>query len=393
MELIYTDMKATYKILTGCLLVLATITIAGCSKGIVDYKKYITAADVSTGPPAITSIMMVDRTTVLTEADLSEMIIIDGTNLSGIKSIMFNDVPADLTQAYIKAQEIVVPVPRALPGVVTNKLTITTALGKTAADLKINVPALVFTGIFNEFALPGDTTTLTGDNFDIYKLTVKDARIMFGSTAAVVLAADQKSLTLVVPKSIPVAEGVIAVTTPVLTRGLSIPYRHMGQAVNTDDHLWAGGGWVTTGNGLGDPVAINGPFSHIHDVTVGQWGWYDNLWGCNVHITDPSILDSLGKYDLKFELNTNKDHPFSQMFIKFSERFNIVYAWDLYDNSASVNTYGQWQTITMDAVTVMGVLYPNSDNFFYFAINPAVQMNLDFSVSSFRLVKKQVYLQ
>lgn len=386
-------MKTTYNAIKICLVLLAAVTMFGCNKDIVTYDKIKQESEASTGVPVITAITKVDRATQLSEADLSQLVMIQGTNLSGLKSIKFNDVEADLKQAYVKAKEIIVPVPRILPGTVTNKVTVTTALGETTADLKVNVPALICKGIFNEFALPGDTTTIVGDNFDIYMLTVKDAKVTFGSTEATVLSADQKSLTVVVPKSIPAAEAVVTVVTPELTNGLKMRYRHIGQIVNIQDKLWAGENWQTNGTNLGDPKPLNGIYSHIHGVSIGQWGWYDNLHGCNFPVTDQDIINHLDQYDLKFELNTEKDHPLAQMFIKFSMRFQITYEWNLYDSGESLNTYGNWQTITLDAKTVMKELYPNNDNFFYFAINPGVPTNLDFSIASMRLVKKEVIVK
>jgi hypothetical protein len=386
-------MKATYNAMKLCLVLLAAVMLFGCNKEIVTYDKIKQESDVSTAAPVISSVTKVDRTTKLSEADLSQLVMIQGTNLSGLKSIKFNDVEADLTQAYVKAKEIIVPVPRLLPGTVTNKVTVTTALGEASAELKINVPALIVKGLFNEFALPGDTTTITGDNFDIYKITKADAKVMFGATEATILSGDQTTLTVVVPKTIPAAETVVTVTTPEITTGLKMNYRHIGQVINIQNKLWAGESWQTTGNNLGDPKAINGIFSHIHGVSVGQWGWYDQIFGCNFPVTDPDILNHLDEYDLKFELNTQKDHPLSQMFIKFEVRFSITYEWNLYDSGVSLNTYGNWQTITLDAKTAMGQLFPNNDNFFYFAINPGVPTNLDFSVSSFRLVKKEVIVK
>ncbi|HVW98256.1 MAG TPA: glycan-binding surface protein [Mucilaginibacter sp.] len=381
-------MKTIYKANRIYVLFLAAVMLLGCNKDFVTYDKAKKESEVSTAPPSITGVTTVDRSTALTEADLSELVLIKGANLSDVKSIQFNDVPADLSQAYITTKEIVVPVPRVLPGKVDNKVTVVTALGQASTDLKINIPQLQVTGLYNEFALPGDTTTIVGDNFDIYKLTKEDAKVTFGNTSAAILAADQKSLTIIVPPGIPAAEAVVNVVTPELPDGLQMNYRHLGQIINIQNKLWAGESWQTDGSHLGDPKPINGIFSHIHDVTVGQWGWFDQIYGCNFPIADPDILNHLDQYDLKFELNTDKDHPLSQMFIKFEMRFAITYEWNLYNSGVSLNTYGNWQTITLDAKTVMGQLFPNNDNFFYFAINPAVAVNLDFSISSMRLVKK-----
>src|SRR6202000_1017720 len=109
-------MKTIYKANRICVLFLAALLLFGCNKDLVTYDKAKKESEVSTAPPAITGITTVDRSTALTEADLSELGLIKGTNLSGVKSIQFNDVTADLSQAYITTKEIVVPVPRVLPG-------------------------------------------------------------------------------------------------------------------------------------------------------------------------------------------------------------------------------------------------------------------------------------
>lgn len=367
--------------------ILSVMVLCSC-QDIVEYDKIKKDSETSTGAPEVQTIMKVDRQTEISEADLSQLILIQGSNLSGLKSIKFNDVEANLREAYVKAKEIIIPVPRLLPGEVNNKMTITTELGETSVNLKINIPSLVVNGLFNEFALPGDTTTITGDNFDLYKLNKKDAQITIGSTKVSILEATQKSLTIEIPKGIKAEEALLTIVTPELEKALNLPYRHAGSPVNIQNKLWAGEQWLTDGNKLGDPKPINGQFSHIVGVNVGKWGWYDQIFGCNFPTTDQDIIQNLGNYDLKFELNTDPDHPLSQMYLKFSMRFNIVHEWNLYDSGEALNTFGKWQTITLDAKTVMGELFPNNDNFFFMAINPSVEMNLDFSLSTVRLVKK-----
>ena len=385
-------MNTLYQIKKVTFFILSTLVLSAC-QDIVDYDKIQKESEISTGAPVIQKIMLVDRETEITEADLSQLVLIQGTNLSGLKSIKFNDVEANLREVYVKAKEIIVPVPRILPGDVTDKVTVTTELGETSANLKINIPELVVNGLFNEFALPGDTTTITGDNFDLYQIDSINAKLTIGDVPVNILGSTQKVLTIEIPKSIAAEEAVLRIETPALKQPLNVRYRHTGTLVNIQNKLWLGEQWLTDGTKLGDPKPINGQFSHIVGVTVGQWGWYDQIHGCNFPTQDMDIIKNLGDYDLKFELNTEPNHPLSQMYIKFSMRFGIVYEWDLYKSGESLNTYGKWQTITLDAKTVMRELYENHDNFFSIAINPSVEMNLDFSLSTMRLVKKEVIVK
>jgi len=385
-------MEKIYQIRKFTFFILSIIILSAC-QDIVDYDQIQKESETSTGAPTIGKITLVDRETEISEANLSQLVLIQGTNLSGLESIKFNDIEADLKEAYIKAKEIIVPVPRILPGEVNDKVTITTELGQTSADLIINVPDLVIEGLFNEFALPGDTTTIVGDNFDLYKLNMEDCEISLGGAGVKILEATQKTLTIQIPESINAEEATFTIATPTLDEPLHLRYRHTGTLINIQNKLWSGEQWLTDGTKLDDPKPINGQFSHITGVTVGEWGWYDQIHGCNFPVKDLDIINNLENYDLKFELNTDPDHPLSQMFIKFSMRFSITYEWNLYNSGESLNTYGKWQTITLDAKTVMGELYENNDNYFYFAINPSVQMNLDFSISSMRLVKKETIIE
>ncbi|WP_106831342.1 glycan-binding surface protein [Parabacteroides pacaensis] len=385
-------MKTIYSILKAALFLLPVWLFASC-QDIVNYDELQKESGTSTGAPVIQKITLVDRVTEISDADLSQLILIQGSNLSGIKTVKFNDVEADLKEAYIKAKEVVIPVPRILPTEINNKITIMTELGETSANLKINIPSLIINGLFNEFTLPGDTTTITGDNFDLYKITKEDASIILGENKVNILEADQKTLTIEIPKNALQKEGIIQITSPEIKEAICIPYREEGTFINIQNKLWEGEQWLTDGSKLGDPKPINGQFSHITGVTVSQWDWYNQIHGCNFPTTDPDILHNLESYDLKFELNTDPDHPLSQMYLKFSMRFSIVYEWDLYKSGESLNTYGKWQTITLDAKTILGELYENSENFFSIAINPSVEMNLDFSIANVRLVKKQQFVK
>jgi len=72
-------------------------------------------------PLSITRISTVtDREQGLEVANLAQYIIVQGTGLDGVKSILVNDVPVDMSNAYTTANEITFPIPRVIPVEVNN---------------------------------------------------------------------------------------------------------------------------------------------------------------------------------------------------------------------------------------------------------------------------------
>lgn len=119
-------------------------------------------------PLSITRISTVtDREQGLEVANLAQYIIVQGTGLDGVKSILVNDVPVDMSNAYTTANEITFPIPRVIPVEVNNLITLSTATESTTAPLSVFIPDLRVDGMYNEFTPAGGTMKIVGD-FLIY---------------------------------------------------------------------------------------------------------------------------------------------------------------------------------------------------------------------------------
>ena len=68
---------------------------------------------------------------------------------------------------------LLAPIPRALPKEVTNTIYITTKHGELSIPFVVSIPDLTINGLKNDFTQPGDTTVITGDNFDLYGITIE----------------------------------------------------------------------------------------------------------------------------------------------------------------------------------------------------------------------------
>ncbi|WP_045690501.1 IPT/TIG domain-containing protein, partial [Hymenobacter sp. AT01-02] len=100
------------------------------------------------GMPTVSQVSApTDRTSNLTTGKLAEWVIIQGSNFCNVQKVMFNDVEADLKDAYITSTEITLRVPRTIPKDVTNKVSVTTAAGSAETQYMVSIPALVITGM------------------------------------------------------------------------------------------------------------------------------------------------------------------------------------------------------------------------------------------------------
>ena len=65
-----------------------------------------------------------DRKEAIDKANLAQYIIVQGTGLNAVTSILVNDVPVDMLEAYITSNEITFPIPRVIPENVNNLITL-----------------------------------------------------------------------------------------------------------------------------------------------------------------------------------------------------------------------------------------------------------------------------
>ena len=102
-------------------------------------------------------------------------------------------------RVYSTYDMLLAPIPRALPKEVTNTIYITTKHGELSIPFVVSIPDLTINGLKNEFTQPGDTTVITGDNFDLYGITIEEAIVNLGNLPVNVIDATRTELTIEIP--------------------------------------------------------------------------------------------------------------------------------------------------------------------------------------------------
>lgn len=95
----------------------------------------------SNGAPEITKIVLAnDKEFEIDGADFEDMVRIEGKNLGNVVSVKFNDVEVDPKEIYARYDMLLAPVPRQLPGEVTDMLYITTKNGSVSRPFTVSIP-------------------------------------------------------------------------------------------------------------------------------------------------------------------------------------------------------------------------------------------------------------
>ena len=176
-------------------------------------------------PLSITRISTVtDREQGLEVANLAQYIIVQGTGLDGVKSILVNDVPVDMSNAYTTANEITFPIPRVIPVEVNNLITLSTATESTTAPLSVFIPDLRVDGMYNEFTPAGGTMKIVGDFFDLYEITTESGQLFFGDQEMDIIRAVQDTLYFNLPEDA-IAGTKIKIVSPIAGERL-VPGRY-----------------------------------------------------------------------------------------------------------------------------------------------------------------------
>lgn len=376
---------------------MCTVSAFTSCQDIVTYEEEMDDSEfVSTGAPVIEGVYTPDgMETPVTGADLGEMIVLKGKNLSNVTQIRLNDRKVSLSEVYATASRVYFPVPGEVPTDITNKLYFETELGYTTTDFKVIIPSLVVTGLYNEFALPGSDVQIVGGYFDIYGFGGENERsvVTMNGTALVVKEVTSTSMTVTLPNDIS-DNGSIQVTY-VGTEGetvFNIPYRQSNSIVwnlsNPDGYsFWAGTSLITDGNNAGDPQALCGPYFRVKGNYSG-WSWNNLL--CGGFNLSEEVASNPSAYWLKFEVSSSKNTPFyDSATAGYIIQLNSgSYAWNP-SSSNSFNTYGEWATVRLELTSVAtNGLSAGWTNFFWI-MQPNSDWTVDHSFANIRIEKKQ----
>lgn len=132
--------------------------------------------------------------TTVKEVSWGQNIAIVGHDLQDVVAVYFNDVKATLNPPFVSSNAIVCTVPSSVPGVITNKVKVVTADGQEVSfPLKTKLPKPVISGLYNEMAAQGSTTSLLGSYFYFVK------KVTFGDAVADLVSTSPTDISIKIP--------------------------------------------------------------------------------------------------------------------------------------------------------------------------------------------------
>ncbi len=153
------------KLLIAIIIIMAALIQFGCKKS-------------ESGPPMITGIRIVDSTkrdSLFTQAKPGTEIVIEGSNLSGLQAVFFNDTSAYFNPVYVTSTHIIVIIPATAQTAATNPkvpsvIRIVTNHGSATYSFKLYLSPPVISSI--TFDNSGTLVYINGANFEgIQKIT------------------------------------------------------------------------------------------------------------------------------------------------------------------------------------------------------------------------------
>lgn len=337
-------------------------------------------------PLSVTKVSTVtDREQGIDKANLAQYIIVQGTGLNAVKSILVNDVAVDMLEAYVTANEITFPIPRVIPEEVNNLITLSTESATVTTPLSVFVPDLRVDGMYNEFTPAGELMKIVGDFFDLYEMTTESGELFFGDRKMDIVRAVQDTLYFKLPDDA-VAGTKIKIISPIAGEVL-VPgkYKEKGNMLCDYDPFtgWGGGQYLSNGP---KPVALSGQYCrfNIAKEDANDWDWNSVTAISQLAVEYlPEVMANQNNYLLKFEVNTLKPLTKRQIRFYFSQ---INYDWEPFASGLALSTNGEWQTVTIDlgemwkgAVPADGVLQIMGNSY---------AEDTDISFDNFRIVPK-----
>jgi len=360
------------------------------------------------GVPVITRIVMANDATEtpIESAAFTQVVRIEGKNLNGVTSIRFNDVEAEAGEIFSKYDAVIAKVPRELPQNVTDMVYVTTDNGTVTAPLRITIPELKIQGLYCEYAQPGDTTYIQGNDFDLYGITAEEAIIKVGDKDVNVLAATNEELMIQIPSNCKMGDP-ISLQGSKMQEPIYIDYAKPGVSMLFDWNNWPGTGafthasryeWAPTnflyskfsaGEDDPRPLGNDGKYIRFKDQ-VDAWGWMV-FWAGYIDIP-AEVAANQGDYELRFEFWNDNKYPLNSTYrIIFGS-----YQWYPGGNGIPLNTKNQWKTIRLplnEEDPEGNVMIPNGTDpslrFSYMMIfSPTAAAVYNIAMTNFRFVKK-----
>jgi len=343
------------------------------------------------GQPSIYRVEQPTDSTNISAGSFEQWIKIYGVNLATTQTVALNDQVVGDSLFYANDTTITLQIPRAIPQNVNNTLTVVTKGGTTTYSFVVNVPALEFTGMFNEYTPIGDTMTLVGKNFDLYDFKPDSSSVIFtGGAVAKVLSVTPTAIKLIVPAGAKEGPVIIQGSAPINAKDTSSAwYMDSRNLLFGMDPFtgWNGASYLSDGP---NPISINGTYFHVAKPWQGGYAW-DPFCSNNCAIPGELVADpALYKnYAVKFEFYTpasGNTMPLS-LYMCFNSGDFREYFYDIGNGSYPFSTGGKWETFTVPLKnwSLDGFVFSSSMimEFMLKDANPSVS---DFSICNFRIV-------
>lgn len=362
----------------------------------------------TTAAPAISRIVMANDTTntPIETAAFTQVIRIEGTNLGKVKSVRFNDIEVDKSEIYSSYGALLAKVPRQLPQSITDRVYITNEYGEASAPLKVTIPELKIQGLYCEYAQPGDTTYIEGNDYDLYGITAEEAIVRIGDVDVNVLDASETQLMIQIPGNAKLGDPV-TVQGSKMQEPIVLDYAKNGISNIFDFNNFPGEGGFTHASkytwaeknfiyskwtaGLDDPKPLgnDGKYLRFKDK-VGAWGWMV-LWAGYIDVP-AEVAANPSDYEMRFEFWNDAKYPLNSTYrIIFGN-----YQWYPGGEGVPLNTKGLWKTIHigLDDLDPEGnVLVPEGTDpslrfSFKIIFSPTTEQMYNIAMTNFRFCKK-----
>jgi len=306
-------------------------------------------SDDETDQPLITNVRVTAKDSTVTGGEFGLTIAIQGSGLSHVNKVFFNDVEVVLNPTYITSNNIICSVPDSPPTTINNKVTVMTASGQTATyDFVVVLPKPVIWAVYNEFALPGAGNAVIGNYFYVI------SKVFVGETQVEITKVTPTAIFFIMP---PNAE---TTTVTVVGEGgtTTSTFRlneTVGNMVNFDIPATTWGSDVCWGDTErinpedSDIPVVAGRYARIKQTNLAATGyqgdWVFSTCYFNFGLAPGPAEDKI----FKFEMDVVKTWKAGSYTIKIgSSEGNFVYKFKPWDTDAlrasGVKTSG-WTTV------------------------------------------------
>nr|WP_121271404.1 glycan-binding surface protein [Pedobacter schmidteae] len=315
------------------LILMVTIGLFSCKKDKVDS---------CSGAPGITKVSTtLNRDEGKDKGNLSDWIIIQGTNLCDVNSVSFNSIDANLKDAFINANEVTIRVPRGVPSDVNNKIILKTSHGTAEYNYTIIIPPLSVERMLNEYTPAGETMVIIGKNFDLYEINPTNGKVIFGTTEVAIDRATSDSVYFKVPANA-AANTVIKLkdkrNTISTVPGFYSDNRGIIYDMETPSKYWNSAVLVLQNGPVPTPIA--------NKYAYWKGKYLTFAWNEAFHVAaapklgDYNVVGSSNNFTIKFEMNVLDTWKGSNIKIKLQ---GITYTW-VPPSGFPVKTKG-WETV------------------------------------------------